>query len=231
MHVKKNLSQRRERNEKAKRGSATAGRETQHGKRCPELDANNRRRCLGTRFHSSQVINWSHTADYLIPSADLYTGAKKTGPTGQTGDYFAKIAPSSQKAAPLICLRSRGSGASHNHLRSSLAPGAILPPWKQRERVPAPQTGTPAVSERGIASNGIRGLRPATARSQILFARSIASPRPRSLISVFLPPRRGVTKDRPLSLSPHRLHRSNGWAQDLSLQSNGNAFPSSMLTF
>lgn len=52
--------------------------------------------------------------------SDLYTGAKKTRPTGQTGDYFAKIAQSSQKAAPLICLRSRGSGASHNHLRSSL---------------------------------------------------------------------------------------------------------------
>ena len=66
---------------------------------------------LGTRFHSSQVINRPHTAtDCLILGPARIYGAKKTGPTGQTGDYFAKIAPSSQKAAPLICLRSRGTG-------------------------------------------------------------------------------------------------------------------------
>lgn len=63
-----------------------------------------------TCYHSCQVINRPHTdfALYLGPACNATPREKGTGQTG--GPFFARIAPSSQKAAPLICLRPGGSG-------------------------------------------------------------------------------------------------------------------------
>jgi len=58
----------------------------------------------------------------------LYTGAEETGPSGRTGDYFARIAPSSRKAAPLICLGLGDRGLPIITCDPLLAAGAISPP-------------------------------------------------------------------------------------------------------
>lgn len=61
----------------------------------------------------------------------MYTSAKETGPSvrtdGRTGDYFARIAPSSQKAALLICLWSGDRGLPVITYDPLLAAGAISP--------------------------------------------------------------------------------------------------------
>lgn len=129
-------------------------------------------------LYGCQVINQPRTVDHLILWPDLYADAKKTGPTGQTGEFFAKIAPSSQKPAPLICLWSRGSGASHNHPFSRQE--RSLPPWKQRE----------TSDGREARGSTVWNPRPPTCSGKVAnsFARSFAS----SSASVFLPPLRAV---------------------------------------
>lgn len=91
-------------------------------------------RCVvSRRFRSFQVINRSRVhkrttyGSFGLGRRGLYTGAEETGPSGRTGDYFARIAPSSHKAAPLICLGLGDRGLAIITCDPLLAAGTISP--------------------------------------------------------------------------------------------------------
>jgi len=98
------------------RGSLEAGRYTARALR---RDANNRRRRAGvmswgvsaaSRWLIGPECKWTtytnlHHLDLVEAEEVCIPARRKQDRPGWTGDYFARIAPSSQKAAPLICLR------------------------------------------------------------------------------------------------------------------------------
>lgn len=135
-------------------------------------------RCVSRRFRSFQVINRSRVqVDYLYhhlgaplgeAEKGLYIPARKGNRTVRTermGDYFARIAPSSQKAASLICLRSGDRGLpiiTYDALSLSLlAAGAISPAATNHHEEAA------AMGEESAAESR-DGLVRAAARSHIL---------------------------------------------------------------
>lgn len=79
------------------------------------------------------MINRSHTTDYLIVGPTCIPVRRKQDWRDRRV-IILRRSLSHRRRRHLWS--ASGSGASHNHLRSSLAPGAILPPWKQRERMP-----------------------------------------------------------------------------------------------